>query len=96
MKSEPKITVGITDRQTEVFGRLDGDFLGDGLGPISGWFSAKAVGEMIALTDETLCEICRFPLIRLTAGKGSTFTLFNVTIGKRFHWERAEDQTFQG
>jgi SpoIID/LytB domain protein len=96
VKSEPKITVGIADRQTEVFGRLDGDFLGDGFGPISGWFSAKAVEEMIALTDETLCEICRSPLIRLTAGKGSTFTLFNVTIGKRFHWERTEDQTFQG
>jgi len=96
VKSEPKITVGITDRQTEVFGRLDGDFLGDRLGPVSGWLSAKAVGEMIALTDETLCEICRSPLIRLTAGKGSTFTLFNVTIGKRFHWERTEDQTFQG
>jgi len=24
------------------------------------------------------------------------FGLFNVTIGNRFHWERKEDQTFQG
>jgi len=96
VKSEPKITVGITDRQTEVFGRLDGHFLGDGFGPISGWFSAKAVGEVIAMTDEALCEICRSPLIKLTAGEGSTFTLFNVTVGKRFHWEGTEDQTFLG
>jgi SpoIID/LytB domain protein len=29
-------------------------------------------------------------------GKGSTFSLFNVTIGNRFHWERTEDQTFRG
>ena len=28
--------------------------------------------------------------------EGSTFKLFNVTIGNRFHWERTEDQTFQG
>jgi stage II sporulation protein D len=29
-------------------------------------------------------------------GSGQAFTLFNVTIGNRFHWERKEDQTFQG
>ncbi len=27
---------------------------------------------------------------------GQTFTLFNVTIGNRFHWERKEDQAYQG
>jgi len=37
-KNQPKITVGIMDRQTEVFGRLDGKFLGDGFGPVSGLF----------------------------------------------------------
>jgi SpoIID/LytB domain protein len=35
-------------------------------------------------------------LIRLTGLKDSTFKLFNVTIGSHFHWERKEDQTFQG
>jgi SpoIID/LytB domain protein len=29
-------------------------------------------------------------------GAEPTFTLFNVTIGNRFHWERQEDQTFLG
>ena len=41
-------------------------------------------------------EICRSKSIRLTGQEGSTFSLFNVTIGSRFHWERIEDQTFQG
>ena len=27
---------------------------------------------------------------------GQAFTLFNVTIGNRFHWEREEDQVYQG
>ena len=115
--SQPKITVGIMDRQTKVFGRLDGNFRGDGLGPVSGRFSAKATAGMIALTDRAQREIVRSPSIRLTALKDSTrstapyhaskegeekrgswqaFTLFNVTIGNRFHWERTEDQTFQG
>jgi hypothetical protein len=116
MKNQPKITVGIMDRQTEVFGRLDGNFNGDGFGPVSGWFSAKADAGMIVLTDEAHREIARSPSIRLTAPKdstlrlrqtplfkagtkarsGSTFTLFNVAIRNRFHWERKEDQTFHG
>ena len=29
-------------------------------------------------------------------GSGQAFTLFNVTIGNSFHWERTEEQTFQG
>jgi SpoIID/LytB domain protein len=96
MKDQTKITVGIMDRQTEVFGRLDGDFRGDGFGPVSGRFAAKAMAGMIVLFDESRREMARSPSIRLTAQEGSTFSLFNVTIGNRFHWERKEDQTFHG
>lgn len=104
---EPNISVGILDRQTEVWGRLDGNFYGDRFGPISGRFSAKAEAGVILLLDEAHREICRSPSIRLKAIEDSTlrqhygrsgpaFTLFNVTIGERFHWKRTEDQTFQG
>ncbi len=110
MIDQPKITVGIMDRRTEVTGWLDGDFLVEGCGPLSGWFSAEARGGVIVLIDRTHREICRSPSIRLTAREdpspplrqgrkarsGQVFTLFHVTIGKRFHWERAEDQTFRG
>ena len=96
VKNQPKITVGIMDRQTEVFGRLDGNFRQDGFGPVSGRFSAKTEAGMIVLADEANHEICRSTSISLTGQEGSTFSLFNVTIGNRFHWERTEDQTFQG
>jgi SpoIID/LytB domain protein len=96
VKKQPEITVGIMDRQTEVFGRLDGNFNGDGFGPISGEFSTKADKGMIVLIDHTQRQITRSSSIRLTAQEGSTFSLFNVTIGDRFHWQRTEDQTFQG
>ncbi len=96
VKTEPKITVGIMDRQTEVFGRLHGDFRGEGFGPLSGPFSAKADLTMIALFDSADHEIARFPSIRLIGRDESTFSLFNITIGSRFHWERKEDQTFKG
>jgi stage II sporulation protein D len=96
VKNEPKITVGIMDGLTQVSGRLDGNFRGERFGPVSGRFSAKAEAGKIVLLDEVHREICRFPLIRLTADKNSTFLLFNVTIGGRFHWERTEDQAFEG
>jgi SpoIID/LytB domain protein len=96
VKNEPKITVGIMDRLTEVSGRLNGNFRGEGSGPVSGRFFVKAEAGRIVLLDEVHREICRFPVIRLTADKKSTFSLFNVTIGSRFHWETTEDQTFEG
>ena len=110
VKNEPKIAVGIMDRKTEVSGHLDRDFRGDRFGPVSGPFSAKAAAGMIVLSDETHREIARSPAIKLTTQAGAplrlrqgkkarsrqTFTLFNVTVGARFHWERTENQTFQG
>jgi len=96
MKDQPTITIGIMDRETEVFGSLDGNFLGGGFGSVSGRFSTKAEEGIIGFFDKAHREICRSPLIKLTAQEGSTFSLFNVTIGKRFHWERTEDQTFHG
>jgi SpoIID/LytB domain protein len=96
VKDQPKITVGIIDRQTEVFGRLNGKFRRDASSPASGRFSAKTTAGTIMLSDEAHREICRSKSIRLTGQEGSTFSLFNVTIGGSFHWERIEDQTFQG
>ncbi len=84
------------DRQATVAGCLNGNFRGYGFGSFSGRFSAKAMSGMIVLTDEAHLEIARFPSIRLTALEDSTFDLFRVTIGNRFHWERMEDQTFSG
>ncbi|MGE5841578.1 MAG: SpoIID/LytB domain-containing protein [Deltaproteobacteria bacterium] len=96
VKNQPKITVGIMDRQTEVSGRLHGNFRRDEIDPVSGRFSAKAEAGTIVLANEANHEICRSKSTKLTGQEGSTFSLSNVTIGTRFHWERREDQTFQG
>jgi len=96
VKHPLKISVGIVDRQAEISGYLDGNFFGDEFGPVSGRFSAKVMEEAIVLFNQAHRQISRFPSIRLRAEKGSFFSLFNVTIGNRFHWERTEDQTFQG
>ncbi|MBM4278870.1 MAG: SpoIID/LytB domain-containing protein [Deltaproteobacteria bacterium] len=96
MNSPPKITVGIMDQRAEIFGHLSGYFFGGEFGPVSGMLSAKAESGRVVLFDETGHEIFRSPLIKLIAGKSSFFSLCHVTIGNRFHWEKTEDQTFQG
>lgn len=96
LKHEPKITVGIMDRQAGITGFLDGNFHAEGFGSVSGRFSAKASLGMIKLLDGSDHEIARSPRIRLTALEGSRFELFQVAIGTGFHWERRENQIFQG
>jgi len=96
MKGQRKITVGILDRQAEVAGRLEGNFRGEGIAPFSGRFWARATAGRIVLLNEAQREVTRSPSVRLSSQEGSTFLLFNVTIGNRFHWEKKEDQTFCG
>ncbi len=96
VQNQPRINVGIMDRRAEVAGHLHGNYCGDEFGPVSGRFLVKAEAGMIVLADEANHEICRSASIRLTGRERSTFSLFNVTVGNRFHWERIEDQTFQG
>ena len=84
------------DRQTEVIGRLEGNFRVNESGPFSGRFAARVAGEMIVLTDEANHEIVRSSAVTLTAREDSAFQLFKVTIGNRFHWEKKEDQAYQG
>lgn len=96
IKHPPNIAVGIMDHQTEINGQLHGNFHGGGFGPVSGAFSAKADSGMIVLFDGTHHEIARSPSIRFKGEGESTFSLMDITIGSRFHWEKKEDQTFKG
>jgi SpoIID/LytB domain protein len=96
VKNQPRIAVGIVDRRAEITGSLNGNFYGEGFGPVSGGFSAKAISGVAVLANEAHLEIACFPSIRLTAAEDSSFELFHVTIGTRFHWEQTENQTFLG
>jgi SpoIID/LytB domain protein len=96
MKQQPKIIVGIMEGRTEINGCLSGSFHGEPFGSLSGHFSARSEAGMIVLLDAARREIHRSLSIRLTPEEASTFSLSNVTIGNQFHWERTEDQTFQG
>jgi SpoIID/LytB domain protein len=92
---EPKIRVGICDGYPEIRGRLNGVYRTNG-SLLTGEFTVRPREGSVGLYDAFGREILRSPAIRLVAGGRETFTLREVTIGVRFHWERREEQTFSG
>ncbi len=92
---EPKIKVGICDGYPEIRGRLNGVYRTNG-SSLAGEFIARPRDGEIRLYDAFDREVFRRGEIRLLAEGRGTFTLREVTIGVRFHWERREEQTFSG
>ncbi|MFZ4440774.1 MAG: SpoIID/LytB domain-containing protein [Syntrophales bacterium] len=92
---EPRIKVGICDSYPEIRGRFNDRYRSEGVS-LEGDFSAHPTEGAIALCDPFGREILRAPEIHLIAEKEATFTLKEVTIGVRFHWERLQEQTFPG
>jgi len=93
---EPKIKVGIIEQSRKIDGAFNGPYRLDNERLLDGGFSARIIGAQIILYDSTGKKITRQKKIRCTPLNGSTFTLFDVTIGVHFHWERKQEQTFQG
>lgn len=94
--TEPMIKVGVLDRRREVRGRFNGEFRVSGKLACAGEFHAHAAHGAIVLKNQAGEEVWRAREIHFQNVHPSTFTLHGVTIGIDFHWERAEDQTFQG
>ena len=93
---EPKIKVGILDGVFEVNGRFDGPFCIHDGSFLEGHFCARVESEHVVLIDAAGREVLRQKEIRCTPLNHSTFTLFDVTIGVHFHWQRKQEQTFLG
>jgi SpoIID/LytB domain protein len=94
--AEPTINVGVVEGYAEIRGLFNEQFSISGSGPVTGQFSVRLKGEVLVLEDRAGAEVARGAEIRCHGEKGSTFVLRDVTIGVKFHWERKEDQTFEG
>jgi len=95
LAAEPTIRVGILDRCRVVRGRIDGFCLVAGR-RLSGFFRSQTLDGLVALFDSSGRGIAKGREIRCTPEVGATFTLFDVAVGIRFHWERKEEQAFGG
>ena len=90
---KPNVKVGIMNA-TAVRFILNGSFHGGG-GAVSGCHEValSADGTAIMLDGRLVGEQLEFTPDDMA---GCSFGLFGVTIGRGFHWQRDEDQTFRG
>jgi stage II sporulation protein D len=96
LSQEPVIKVGIIESVPQAEGSLEGKFAVSNVIGLKGDFTVRsergtvfftnAEGQRILSEEEILCQ----PL------EQSAFVLKNVKIGIGFHWERLEDEKFEG
>jgi stage II sporulation protein D len=96
INQEPLLSIGIYEHEAETRGVLNGRFALPDKTALSGEFSVRPVHENLALIGNGGREMAHGPEIRLVPEGKATFTLRGVTIGINFHWERKEDETFEG
>jgi len=93
---EPEIKVGIMEDIRGLTGRFNGPFrLPDGR-IFTGSFAVQAGEDGMVFTDRTGARISRQAEMCFRPQTGAPFSLDEVTIGIRFHWERKQQQTFRG
>jgi stage II sporulation protein D len=90
------LSVGIYESEAETRGLLNGRFVLADHGAVDGEFRARPKEGRLVLTDTGGHELACGQEICLVPDGNATFTLRGVTIGVNFHWERKEDQTFEG
>jgi len=96
ISEEPKISVGVIDNVREIRGSLLEKFKIVPEAIVTGEFSAKVVGNDIVLLGGKDIELVRAREIVFAPLNGGKFVLHDVVFGIHFHWERKEDQTFEG
>ncbi len=94
--SEPLLRVGILEHRKDVRWNFSGRFAGPDSGFETGEYSAAPDGHDIVMRDSAGRERARGTSLTFTPDRGAQFTLRGVTIGIQFHWERSEDETFDG
>ena len=93
---EPIISVGLIDKAREVRGSFHGSFALPSSVKLRGSFRVTNKDGRLLLYDSEEVEVLRSEEFSCRPLNGATFTLRDVIIGANFHWERKDDQTFEG
>lgn len=96
IRAEPRIRVGIVEHGREIRGEFNGEFELPTTVRLQGAFSVRSAGDRVVVFDHEGTEVMKGSEIVCIPWSRGTFTLRDVTIGINFHWERKEDQTFEG
>lgn len=94
IEQEPIIAVGLmTVPAGQVSFTLAGDFVtGNQVVLPAGQYHVNRTGKVIQLSNGSFFDF----EVTLTPVAAASFTVHDVVIGINFHWERKEDQSFQG
>ncbi len=95
LNAEPRIRVGICEGCENASIRLNGLFNMEGR-PVTGLLRLAAEDGKIRAVDEKGGEVLHERGILLHPAPQATFTVYDVTIGVNFHWERKQEETFGG
>lgn len=96
ISTEPKINVGIIEHAGEIRGMLLEKFRIAPDAIVTGEFVAKVIGQEVVLFGGKEIELVRAKEIMFKPLNSGKFVLHDVIFGINFHWERKEDQTFEG
>ncbi len=96
IRTEPFIKVGILNQRHSVRGKCNGTFRLNHTRAFTGEFQVHVENRALVLKSPAGEELVRSAEIHFDNAALSTFTLREVVIGIDFHWEREEDQDFQG
>ncbi len=97
INEEPWIRVGVIDSYPVVALEFRGDYTVNGILSCSGSYTAREEGEdKISLLDSHGGVLWTGKELSCLPRAAGVFLLKGVTIGVHFHWERREDQVFEG
>ncbi len=96
ISNEPLIRVGVIDRSPIVRGVFQDPFTVNGAATAEGPFEVCPEGGKLLLRDGAGRTVASGRDIGCISRRDGKFLLKDVTIGINFHWERKQDQTFQG
>lgn len=96
ISQEPYIKVGVFERTQEAKGTFQGKFAVSNVIGLTGDFHVRSERGTIIFTKSDGQQILSEQEIECQPLDQGTFTLKDVVIGIGFHWERKENQTFEG
>ena len=91
VRIEPTIDVGIMQGEEIAFS-FNTPYTANNITYNAGEYTARLEGDKIFFDNKLYDELSFI----YTTENSSTFSLHGVTIGKEFHWQQQETQTFQG
>ncbi len=94
---QPTLAVGLMLTERDVAVTLAGAFaLNESRPLLAASYLVRATPNGLALFDHYQSQITEGSAFTFQPNNGARFTIHNITIGVDFHWQRQEDQQFNG